>query len=34
MFHWLPVRAFQDSADIERLAQLAKTNAKEYYTVA
>jgi hypothetical protein len=34
VFYWLPMRGFQDSADIERLAQLAKTNAKEYKTVA
>jgi len=30
MFHWLPVRGFQDLADIERLAKIAKTNVKEY----
>jgi hypothetical protein len=34
MFHWLPVCGFQDSADIERLAQIAKTNVKEYITAA
>jgi hypothetical protein len=31
--HWLPVSGFQNSADIERLAQMLKSNAKEYNDV-
>lgn len=29
-FHWLPAHGFQDPADIERLAQIAKANVKQY----
>src|SRR5262249_14113759 len=30
MFHWLPVHGFQDTADVERLAQLAKSKVQQY----
>jgi len=30
MFHWLPITGFRDAADVERLAQLAKSNVQDY----
>ena len=29
-FHWLPLHGFQDAADVERLAQLTKSNVQDY----
>jgi hypothetical protein len=33
-FHWLPMHAFHDAADVERFAELAKSKVREYADVA
>jgi hypothetical protein len=30
MFHWLPVHGFHDAADVERLAQMIRSNVSQY----
>lgn len=33
VFHWLPMHAFRDTADVERFAQLAKSKVRDYAEV-
>lgn len=33
IFHWLPMHAFRDSADVERFAELAKSKVKNYVRI-
>ena len=30
VFHWLPMHAFRDTADVERFAELVKSNVRDY----
>ena len=34
IFHWLPMHAFHDTADVERFAKLAKSKVREYAEVS